>query len=60
MVATILLNGTMGFASILTYCFVIQDVESQIINSAFPFAYIGVFEAGVRPIPSMSKKRTGR
>lgn len=40
-----LLNGGMGFAMLVTYCFCLTDVDAA-LNSASGFPYIYVFQSG--------------
>lgn len=47
MIAAVLLNGIMGLVMIITYCFAIQDVEKQIVDSTAVFPFLGVFEVAV-------------
>lgn len=44
MVATIALNGTMGLVIMITYCFVIQNVQAQIVDSTASYPFINVFQ----------------
>jgi len=43
MMATVLLNGLLGFIMIVTFCFAIQSVEEQIIMSTAPYPFVEVF-----------------
>jgi len=43
MMTTVLLNGTLGLITIITYSFAIQSVETQIINSTAPYPFVEVF-----------------
>ena len=47
MLTTILLNGTMGLVVMITYVFVIQDLETQIVNSTATYPFIDVFEMAI-------------
>jgi len=47
MVLSILLNGIVGFALMLTYLYSIQDVTSQIYNSTAVYPFIQVLEFAV-------------
>lgn len=48
MFATVLLNGLMGLAAIITYCYVVIDIESQIVQSHAVFPWIDVFSKSLR------------
>lgn len=41
--ATVFLNGALGFIMIITYCFAIQSVEDQIIASTAPYPFVEIF-----------------
>ncbi|GAB7328266.1 hypothetical protein MBLNU13_g00277t2 [Cladosporium sp. NU13] len=43
MMATVFLNGALGFIMIVTFCFAIQSVEEQIIMSSAPYPFVEVF-----------------
>lgn len=45
MIWSYLLNGSMGFVMLVTYCFCLTDVEAA-LNSASGFPYIYVFQSG--------------
>ena len=45
MIWSYLLNGAMGFAMLITYCFCLTDVDSA-LNSVSGFPYIYVFQTG--------------
>ena len=47
MMATVAFNVITGFVSIITYCFCIQDLEEQVVNSFAVFPFIDVFAAAV-------------
>ncbi|KYG42556.1 hypothetical protein M433DRAFT_157743 [Acidomyces richmondensis BFW] len=47
MMASICLNGLMGLVMIITYCFAIQDVQAQVVESTAVFPFMGVFEVAV-------------
>lgn len=40
---TVLFNGASGFVAVITYCYVIQDVEGQILASTAYYPWIEVF-----------------
>ena len=41
--ATVFLNGALGFIMIVTFCFAIQSVEEQIIMSSAPYPFASTF-----------------
>ncbi|KAF2724292.1 amino acid transporter [Polychaeton citri CBS 116435] len=43
MIGTVVINGALGFVAIITYMFVIQDVETQILGSTAVYPWIEVF-----------------
>ena len=45
MVATLVLNGTLGFVMIITFVFCITDIQSMIVESTSAFPFVGVFYA---------------
>lgn len=47
MFGTILFNGAPGFVAIVTYAFVIQDLQTQIVDSKAAFPWIEVFRQAV-------------
>ena len=47
MFGTIILNGVLGFVMVITYVFVIQNLETQIVDSTSPYPFISVFEVAV-------------
>ena len=47
MMATVAFNTITGFAAIITYCYCVQDVEKQILNSTAFFPFIDVFATAV-------------
>lgn len=47
MIMAVFLNGLMGLVLMITYCFAIQDVRTQIVDSTAVFPFMGVFEAAV-------------
>ena len=47
MVTTILLNGVIGFVMVITYCYVITDIETMIWKNPSPFPFVDVFYAAI-------------
>ena len=47
MMATVLLNGIMGFVVTITLSFVIQDVKAQVVDSTAIYPFIEIFEVSV-------------
>ena len=47
MLGTILLNGVMGFGMIMTYVFVIKNVQTQILEFTSIYPFIEVWEVAV-------------
>lgn len=47
MVGTVALNGLLGFATILTFLYSIQDVQGQVVNSTAVYPFIDVFATAV-------------
>ena len=47
MVGTVVLNGVLGFAMTLTFVFVTQNVETQILDSTAAYPFVSVFEVAV-------------
>lgn len=43
MMASVLINGLLGFVVLVTYCFSIQNVESQVVASEAPYPFVDVF-----------------
>jgi choline transport protein len=43
MMASVLVNGLLGFVVLVTYCFSIQNVESQVVASEAPYPFVDVF-----------------
>jgi choline transport protein len=43
MMVTVFLNGALGFIMIVTFCFVIQSVEEQVIMSTSPYPFVDIF-----------------
>jgi choline transport protein len=43
MMATVFLNGALGFVMIVTFCFAIQSVEEQVIMSTSPYPFVDIF-----------------
>lgn len=43
MLTALLLNGTLGFVVVITFCFVLQDIPKQIIQDSSDFPWIDVF-----------------
>lgn len=47
MMATVAFNTITGFVSIITYCFCVQDLEEQVVNSTAAFPFIDIFATAV-------------
>lgn len=47
MMGTIILNGLLGFATIVTFVYSVQDVEEQVATSTAVYPFIGVFATAV-------------
>lgn len=47
MVGTVLLNGLLGFATILTFVYSVQDVEEQVYKSTAVYPFIDIFATAV-------------
>ena len=45
MITTIVLNGVLGFVMIITFCFCVTDIFTQIVTSTAAFPYVDVFYA---------------
>lgn len=43
---TIIINGVLGWIMAITYCYVIQDLQEQIVQSDAVFPFVGVFAVG--------------
>lgn len=43
MMGTTILNGILGLVSIITYMFVIQDIQQQILESTAAYPWVAVF-----------------
>ena len=44
MFGTILFNGLTGFASVITYCYVLQSIKLQILGTTAVYPWIAVFK----------------
>ena len=47
MMGTIILNGILGFATILTLVYSVQDVEKQVVDSTAVYPFIDIFATAV-------------
>ena len=47
MVATVGLNGLIGLVFTISFVFVIQNLETQIVQSTSPYPFVGVLEVAV-------------
>ena len=47
MIGTIVLNGLLGFATIVTLVYSVQDVETQVANSTAVYPFIDIFATAV-------------
>jgi hypothetical protein len=43
MFGTIIFNGITGFVSVITYCFVVTDIQQEILGTTAVYPWIAVF-----------------